>query len=72
VNWNGWMRQIHRWVSILFAAIVAVIFIVQGAGMKPPLWLYISPVPPLALLALTGLYLFVLPYSIKWRREARS
>jgi hypothetical protein len=27
-----------------------------------------SPLLPLALLALTGLYLFALPYAARWRR----
>ena len=51
MNWNAWVRQIHRWVSIAFT-------------------LTYSPLPPLALLALTGLYMFVLPYAAK-RRGAR-
>jgi len=34
----------------------------------PPPWVTYSPLLPLALLLLTGLYLFVLPYATKWRR----
>ncbi|WP_243415618.1 hypothetical protein [Acidovorax sp. 99] len=33
----------------------------QGAG-NPPDWVTYAPLPPLALLLLTGLYLFVQPY----------
>ena len=32
----------------------------------PPPWVTYSPLLPLALLLLTGLYLFVLPYATKW------
>ena len=72
MNWNSLMRQIHRWVSIVLVGVFACIFIVQGIGMKPAIWLYLSPLPPLALLALTGLYLFVLPYAAKRRRNAQA
>lgn len=69
---NNAIRQTHRWISILFVAIVACIFAMQGFGMRPAMWIYLSPLAPLALLALTGLYMFVLPYSAKWRRARQS
>ncbi len=62
------IRQLHRWISIIFVLIVATIFAMQGFGEKPAMWIYLSPLAPLALLALTGLYLFVLPYTIRMRR----
>ncbi len=72
MNWNAWVRQIHRWVSIAFTVTVVANFIAlaQGGGAPPPPWVTYSPLPPLALLALTGLYMFVLPYAAK-RRGAR-
>jgi hypothetical protein len=36
---------------------------------KPPAWVTHSPLPPLALLPFTGLYLFVLPYATQWRES---
>jgi hypothetical protein len=68
LNWNKWVRQIHRWVSIAFTVTVIANFVAlaQGAGMPPP-WVTYSPLLPLALLLFTGLYLFVLPYATKWR-----
>ena len=71
MHWNAWIRQIHRWVSIVFVAVVVGIFITLGVGQKPPNWVYLSPLLPLALLALTGLYMFVLPYLAK-RRSKRD
>ena len=67
MNWNFWIRQIHRWLSIIFTAIVIAIFAALGLGMQPVEWVYFLPLAPLALLALTGLYLFVLPYTAKSR-----
>jgi hypothetical protein len=54
-------------VSIIFVAVVIGIFIALGVGQKPPGWVFLSPLLPLALLALTGLYMFVLPYIAKRR-----
>jgi len=69
MNWNAWIRQIHRWVSIIFLTVVIAIFIAVGVGTKPANWVFLSPLVPLALLALTGLYLFVLPYAAKRRSK---
>ena len=69
MNWNTWIRQTHRWVSIAFTATVVANFIAlaRGGGAMPPPWITYSPLPPLALLLFTGLYMFVLPYVARWR-----
>jgi hypothetical protein len=56
-------------VSIIFVAVVIGIFITLAVGGKPANWVYLSPLLPLTLLALTGLYLFVLPYAAKRGRK---
>ena len=75
MNWNIWIRQFHRWVSIAFTVTVIANFIAsalaQGGGTAPA-WVTYSPLLPLALLLFTGLYLFLLPYAAKWRRGART
>jgi ABC-type polysaccharide/polyol phosphate export permease len=63
------IRQTHRWVSIAFLAIVAGIFAALGLGQQPAQWVYLLPLLPLAVLAGTGLYLFVLPYLPGRRRS---
>ena len=70
MDWNKWTRQIHRWMSILFTLGVIANFaaLARGGGAMPPPWITYSPLPPLAFLLLTGLYLFALPYVTKWRR----
>ena len=69
MNVNSSIRQTHRWTSIVFTLTVIANFVAlaRGAGMPPP-WITYSPLLPLALLLFTGLYLFVLPYAVKWRR----
>jgi len=72
VNWNVWIRQFHRWVSIAFTVTVIANFVAMGVGKgaMPPPWITYSPLPPLFLLLFSGLYLFVLPYTAK-RRSGR-
>ena len=70
MNWNSWIRQIHRWLSIVFTLTVIANFAAMTRG-QPPAWVTYSPLLPLALLLLTGLYMFVLPYAAK-RRSAVS
>ena len=74
MNWSSWIRQIHRWVSIVFVATVIANFVAlaRGGGAMPPPWITYSPLPPLALLLFTGLYMFVLPYATRWRSARRT
>ena len=73
MNWNSWIRQVHRWMSIAFTVTVIANFIAlsRGRGMPPP-WVTYSPLLPLAVLLFTGLYLFVLPYAVRWRAGRRT
>ena len=66
MNWNILVRQMHRWLSIAFTATVVANFVAMGRG-EPPAWVVYSPLLPLFLLLFTGLYMFVLPYAIRWR-----
>ena len=67
---SAWIRQTHRWIAIAFTVTVIANFLARIKG-QPPLWLTYSPLLPLAVLLLTGLYLFVLPYTMR-RRNARA
>jgi hypothetical protein len=66
LGWNGWVRQAHRWLSIAFTAGV-LIYIIAMAGGEPAAWMGLLALVPLILLLVTGLYLFALPYAIRWR-----
>jgi len=72
MKFSDWIRQIHRWLSIVFTVTVIANFVAmaQGDGMPPP-WVTYSPLLPLALMLITGLYMFALPYVNRWR-SARS
>lgn len=66
MNWNKWIRQVHRWLSIAFTATVVANFAAMTRG-EPPAWVTYAPLLPLALLLFTGLYLFVLPHAARCR-----
>ncbi len=68
MNWNHWIRQTHRWLSILFVLTVVANFVFIGQGKTPPTYVTYAPLLPLALLSFSGLYMFVLPYVAKGRR----
>ena len=70
MNWNHWIRQVHRWLSIAFTLTVIANFVAMTRG-TPPAWITYSPLVPLAFLLFSGLYLFVLPYILK-RRSGRE
>ncbi|HTG84483.1 MAG TPA: hypothetical protein VL853_06725 [Gemmatimonadales bacterium] len=71
MNWNHWVRQTHRWLAIVFTVSVIVTFVALRQE-KPLVWVSYVPLFPLALLAVTGLYLFVLPYAARWRGGRRD
>jgi len=71
MNRNQWIRQLHRWLSIAFTLTVIANFAAMTQG-QPPAWVTYSPLFPLALLLFSGLYLFALPYTAKWRSGQRS
>jgi cellulose synthase/poly-beta-1,6-N-acetylglucosamine synthase-like glycosyltransferase len=71
MNWNNWIRQGHRWLSMAFTVTVIANFVAMGLGEPPALVVY-SPLLPLFLLLFSGLYMFVLPYAARGRRKRRT
>ena len=59
---SAFARQVHRWLAIIFTVTVIANFVGLGMG-KQPAWLVYSPLPPLFLMMITGLYMFFLPYG---------
>jgi hypothetical protein len=61
-----WIRQTHRWLSIIFTVTVIINFAVR-VHAQPPAWVTYAPLLPLFLLLFSGLYMFALPYAVRWR-----
>ena len=66
MNWTLKIRQVHRWLSILFTLAVLINIAAMTQG-QPPLWIGLLALFPLILLLASGLYLFALPYATRWR-----
>lgn len=63
---SNWIRQCHRWVSVLFVATVIVTTVAMSQP-QPIIWISYTPLLPLFLLMGSGIYMFVLPYVRRWR-----
>lgn len=61
------VRVFHRWMSIVFTGLVIVVFIANTMDGKPA-WIDYVPLPALALMLVSGLYLFALPYLVERQR----
>jgi hypothetical protein len=70
LSFDQGVRQVHRWLSVVFTFTVVANFGALSRG-TPPAWVTYSPLLPLALLLFTGLYLFALPYAARWRSARR-
>jgi hypothetical protein len=71
VNWTKWIRQTHRWVSLAFTLAV-IINGIAVAEKKYTGWMGLLALLPLALLLFSGVYLFALPYTSRWRHARLS
>ncbi|MGY4480685.1 hypothetical protein [Bradyrhizobium sp. USDA 3364] len=70
MNWNNWIRQFHRWLSIAFTVAV-IINIVAMVMQQQAVWIGLLALFPLIFMLLSGLYLFALPYLAP-RRECQG
>lgn len=66
---KDWIRQAHRWVSILFTAGVVANLVAMSKGPPQP-WVGLLALIPLIILFVSGLYLFALPYVRRWTARA--
>lgn len=63
---NAWIRQLHRWLSIIFT--LAVIINIGALTQQiQAFWIGLLALIPLIFLLLSGLYLFALPYVARSR-----
>ena len=70
MTFNQWVRQAHRWLAILFTLTVIANLVAMAVG-TPPMWIVYSPLPPLFLMLLSGLYMYFLPYMRKAKEQGR-
>jgi high-affinity Fe2+/Pb2+ permease len=67
---GGLLRQFHRWTSMVFTLAVIANLVAMAFNYRE-VWVGLLALFPLILLMLTGLYMFVQPYAVKWRAARR-
>ncbi len=72
---NKWLRKIHRWLAVPTAILISIAVVIKFSGR--PDWQVVlkqfDMVQSLLMLtlAITGAYLYLIPYIIKSRRSRR-
>jgi hypothetical protein len=73
---NRWLRKIHRWIAVPTAILIPIAVVIKFSGR--PDWQVVlkqfDSIQSLLMLALaiTGAYLYLLPYITKWQRKQRQ
>lgn len=70
-----WLRKFHRWIAVPTALAIPIAFIIKLVG-DPKLvvvWERFEELPSILMLlmALSGAYLYLLPYIVKGQRKKR-
>ena len=73
---SKWFRKVHRWIAVPTALAIPAALIIKLVGSEELVanWERLDKVPSILMLvmALTGAYLFLLPYIVKGQRKKRS
>lgn len=73
---SKWLRKIHRWIAVPTALAIPVAFVLKLIGDErlQQTWSRFERIPSLLMLAmaLTGAYLFLLPYIVKRNRKKNN
>ena len=72
---SKWLRKFHRWIAVPTAIAIPAAVIIKLVG-NPKLvetWEKLDKIPSILMLimALSGAYLFLLPYIVKGQRKKR-
>ena len=72
---NKWFRQIHRWIAVPTALLIPVAVIIKLVGSSDVVafWEKWDKLPSVLMLfmAVTGAYLYLLPYIVKGQRNKK-
>ena len=71
-----WLRKFHRWIAVPTALAIPIAFIIKliGDEQLAAAWAKLVKIPSILLLImlLTGAYLILLPYIVKWQRKNKA
>lgn len=70
---SKWFRKFHRWIAVPTALIIPVAVIIKliGTPAMKTAWENLDKIPSILMLimAISGAYLFLLPYIVKAQRK---
>jgi hypothetical protein len=73
--WSKWFRKFHRWIAVPTALLIPVAVIIKliGDPQIAAAWERLDKIPSVLMLimAISGAYLFLLPYIIKGQRKKK-
>ncbi len=74
--YSKWLRKIHRWIAVPTALAIPAALIIKlfGDSKMVETWEKLDKIPSVLMLvmALTGAYLFLLPYIAKGQRNKKK
>jgi hypothetical protein len=74
--WSKWFRKFHRWIAVPTALIIptAVVIKLLGSPELVAAWERLDKIPSILMLvmAISGSYLFLLPYIVKGQRNKKA
>ena len=72
---NKWTRKIHRWIAVPTAILIPIAVFLKFTGDSsthfPPQIEQFQSILML-LLAISGTYLYLIPYIVRWQRNRRK
>jgi hypothetical protein len=73
---NKWFRQIHRWIAVPTGLLIPIAVVIKlfGSPEVATFWEKFDKFPSVLMLfmAITGSYLFLLPYIVKSQRKKKA
>ena len=73
---NKWLRLIHRWIAIPTALLIPIRLVIEAMNSPSALglWERWEKLPSILMLfmAITGSYLYLLPYIVKAQRKRKA
>lgn len=71
--WSKWFRKFHRWIAVPTALVIPIAVLIKlfGSDQLAAAWEKMDMIPSLLMLimAISGSYLFLLPYIVKGQRN---
>lgn len=73
---SKWFRKFHRWIAVPTALAIPTALIIKLVGSEELVatWERLDKIPSILMLvmAITGAYLFILPYIVKGQRKKKA